>query len=458
MLLTLSTTYQPATDLGFLLHKHPAKVQSFEQSFGTAHIFYPEATKERCTVALLLDIDPIKLTRRGKESNFALQPYVNDRPYVASSFLSVAMVEVLKNALKGDCKGFEELVEIPLPLTATIASLPCRGGEGMVRNLFEPLGYQLELQTEPLDPNFPDWGQSHYITLTLKHTTQLYKLLRHLYVLIPVLDNDKHYWVDKYEVEKLLKRGEGWLAEHPEKELIAKRYLKHQGSLAKVALQRLEPELDQEEDNKESLAEERIGLHHQRLEAVMKILVESGATRVLDLGCGEGKLIKMLLKNKQFTEIVGVDISSMVLEKAKDRFDRLPERVGKRLRLMQGSLLYRDKRLADYDAAALVEVIEHLDPARLTEFEQVIFAHAKPKLVIVTTPNSEYNVMWEQLSAGKFRHSDHRFEWTREEFKVWAGQVAENYGYEVSISSLGEETSEYGAPSQMAVFKISKRI
>ena len=452
MLLTISTTYQPATDLGFLLHKHPAKVQSFGQSFGTAHVFYPEATRERCTVALLLDIDPIKLTRRGRESSFALQPYVNDRPYVASSFLSVAMVEVLKNALRGDCKGFEKLVETPLPLTATVASLPCRGGESMVRNLFEPLGYKLELQTELLDPNFPDWGQSRYITLTLTHTTQLYKLLRHLYVLIPVLDNDKHYWVDKYEVEKLLKRGEGWLAEHPEKELIARRYLKHQGSLAKAALQQLEPELDQDDDDKESLTEERIGLHNQRLEAVTKVLVESGATRVLDLGCGEGKLIKMLLKNKQFTEIVGVDISSVILEKAKDRFDRLPERVGKRLKLMQGSLLYKDKRLEGYDAAALVEVIEHLDPTRLPEFEQVIFAHAKPKLVIVTTPNSEYNVMWEQLSAGKFRHSDHRFEWTRAEFKAWAEQVAENYSYEVDISSLGEENSEYGAPSQMAVF------
>ncbi len=453
MLLTLSTTYQPATDLGFLLHKHPAKVQSFEQSFGTAYVFYPEATKERCTAALLLDIDPIKLTRRGRESSFALQPYVNDRPYVASSFLSVAMVKVLKNALKGDCKDFEELVETPLPLTATIASLPCRGGENVVRNLFEPLGYQLELQTETLDPKFPDWGQSHYITLTLKHNTQLYKLLRHLYILIPVLDNEKHYWVDEDEVEKLLKRGKGWLAEHPEKELIAKRYLKHKGSLAKAALRQLEPELTPKVEDKETLTEERIGLHNQRLETVTKVLVDSGATRVLDLGCGEGKLIKMLLKNKQFSEIVGVDISSVTLEKAKDRFDRLPERVSKRLKLMQGSLLYRDKRLAGYDAAALVEVIEHLDPARLPEFEQVIFAHARPKLVIVTTPNSEYNVMWEQLSAGKFRHSDHRFEWTRAEFKTWAEQVAESYNYEVSTSPLGEENSEYGAPSQMAVFE-----
>lgn len=452
MLLTVSTTYQPATHLGFLLHKHPAKVQSFPQNFGTVHIFYPEATKERCTAALLLDIDPIKLTRKGKGGGFALQPYVNDRPYVASSFLSVAMAQVLTNALKGECKDVEELVETPLPLEVTVASLPCRGGESIVRNLFEPLGYKLKIQTEPLDPKFPDWGQSRYITLTLEHTTQLYKLLRHLYILIPVLDNDKHYWVDEHEVEKLLKRGEGWLAEHPEKELIARRYLKYKGSLAKAVLMQLEPELSLEED-KESIVEECIGLHQQRLETVAKTLVESGASRVLDLGCGEGKLIKTLLKNKQFTEIVGVDISSVALEKAKDRFSRLPEHVSKRLKLMQGSLLYRDKRLENYDAAALIEVIEHLDLARLPEFEQVIFAHAKPKLVIVTTPNSEYNVMWEQLSAGKFRHSDHRFEWTRAEFKIWAEQVADTYDYEVSVLPLGEEDNKYGAPSQMAVFK-----
>ena len=184
MLLTLSTTYQPATNLGFLLHKHPAKVQSFKQTFGTAHVFYPEATQELCTAALLLDIDPIRLTRRGRESSFALQPYVNDRPYVASSFLSVAIVEVFRNALKGDCKGFEELVNTPLPLKANIASLPCRGGEKVLKSLFEPLGYQLEVAREPLDPEFPEWGQSRYVTLTLEHKLPLYKLLQHLYILI----------------------------------------------------------------------------------------------------------------------------------------------------------------------------------------------------------------------------------------------------------------------------------
>ena len=270
---------------------------------------------------------------------------------------------------------------------------------------------------------------------------------------MPVLDDDKHYWVGEDEVQKLLKRGEGWLAEHPERKLIAQRYLKHKGSLAKVVLRQLEPELTQEEVEK-PLPPEQLSLHQERLKAVFEVLKNKGVSRVLDLGCGEGRLIAMLLKDKQFSEIVGVDISSMALEKAKARFERLPELVLKRLNLMHGSLLYRDKRLKDYDGAALVEVIEHLDSSRLNEFEQVIFVHAKPRLVVITTPNSEYNVMWEQLTAGQFRHADHRFEWTRKEFETWAKQVAENHDYKVALSPLGEENSEHGAPSQMAVFEL----
>jgi 3' terminal RNA ribose 2'-O-methyltransferase Hen1 len=159
MLLTVTTTGTPgapATDLGFLLHKNPARVQSFELSFGRAHVFYPEASPERCTAALLLDVDPVGLVRRPGEA--ALAQYVSDRPYVASSFLSVAIGEVYGTALAGRSRERPDLVERALPLEASLAAVPCRGGEALLRRLFEPLGYTLAARRHPLDERFPEWG------------------------------------------------------------------------------------------------------------------------------------------------------------------------------------------------------------------------------------------------------------------------------------------------------------
>lgn len=273
MLLTITTTHQPATDLGYLLHKHPARLQSFGLAFGQAHVFYPEATDARCTAALLLEVDPIGLVRgRGATSD----QYVNDRPYVASSFLSVALAEVFRSALAGNCKDRPALVDQPLPLEATIAALPCRGGDEILERLFAPLGYRVASEGRPLDPRFPDWGESPYRTVTLSGTTRLRDLLAHLYVLIPVLDNEKHYYVGDDEVEKLLRRGEGWLGAHPERDLIARRYLKHQRSLTDEALARLVaaevPDPDAAEERhagEEEAAERRISLNEQRLGAVV---------------------------------------------------------------------------------------------------------------------------------------------------------------------------------------------
>jgi len=345
-----------------------------------------------------------------------------------------------------------------MPLEVTISSLPCFGGVTLLEKLFAPLGYELEVEQYPLDSVFPDWGESRYYTLTLRGNVKLQTLLQHLYVLIPVLDNDKHYWVGEDEISKLFDKAKEWLPQHPERKLITTRYLKHKRSLTKIALQQLmeaDSSAENEEDISESIKESKIGLHTQRLDRVFELLKESGAKRVLDLGCGEGKLLRLLLKEKQFTEILGIDVSYRVLEKAIGRLklDRLSEQDRSRLTLTQGSLLYRDVRLEGYDAAALVEVIEHLDPFRLAMFEETIFACAKPKTVIITTPNREYNAMWEDLPEGKFRHGDHRFEWTRAEFKAWADAVAQRYSYSVEIQPLGPEDELLGGPSQLALFQ-----
>ncbi|MDP9353246.1 MAG: 3' terminal RNA ribose 2'-O-methyltransferase Hen1, partial [Chloroflexota bacterium] len=240
MLLTITTTNQPATDLGYLLSKHPDRVQSFGLAFGKAHVFYPEATPERCTAALLLDVDPIGLVRGKPGSEGAsLEQYVNDRPYVASSLLSVALSDVFRSAMAGRSKEREALAQSPIPLQARLAVVPCRGGEAFLRRLFEPLGYAVSAERRPLDERFPEWGESPYFTVTLEATCRLSELLTHLYVLVPVLDDEKHYYVGDEEVEKLLRRGDGWLGAHPERELIVQRYLKHQKNLARTALSRL---------------------------------------------------------------------------------------------------------------------------------------------------------------------------------------------------------------------------
>jgi 3' terminal RNA ribose 2'-O-methyltransferase Hen1 len=464
MLLTITTTHTPATDLGYLLHKHPARVQTFSLAFGQAHVFYPEASEDRCACALLLDIDPVGLVRdrRGPSgAGRSLEQYVNDRPYVASSFLSVAIGQVFRSAMAGNAREKADLVDQPLPLTATLAVVPCRGGEALLRRLFEPLGYTVTAQPHPLDETFPSWGQSRYFTVTLEGNLRLRDVLTHLYVLIPVLDDDKHYWVGDDEVEKLLRRGEGWLAAHPERDLIATRYLRHERRLTREALDRLiadeGPDPDEQAEtkaNEEGRLEARVGLHDQRLGAVVAALKERGAHRVLDLGCGEGRLLQRLLDDPSFTEIVGLDVAHRALEIARRRlrYDRLPPARQARLTLLHGSLVYRDERLAGYDAAALVEVIEHLDAARLLACERMLFEHARPATVILTTPNIEYNVRFETLPAGRLRHRDHRFEWTRAEFRAWAVRVAAAHGYEARFLPVGPEDPVTGPPTQMGVF------
>jgi len=463
MLLTITTTHRPATDLGYLLHKHPGRFQSYDLSFGEAHVFYPEATDDRCAACLLLDVDPVGLVRGKGSAEGLLDQYVNDRPYVASSFLSVAVSQVYGSALQGRCKDRPELTTAPIPLSARLDVLPVRGGEKFLRAVFEPLGYAVECERHPLDDRFPEWGEGQYFSVAISKTTTLSELLTHLYVLVPVFDNQKHYFVGDDEMEKLLDKGEGWLGQHPEKEEIARRYLKSRPSLFRQALARLvveEQPAEAEGDERrpagaaEDALERPMSLHEQRIGTVMAAIRAARASRVLDLGCGEGKLLRELLKDKQFGEVVGMDVSIRSLETARDRLklDRMPEKQAARLKLIHGSLIYRDRRLEGYDAAAVVEVVEHLDPPRLAAFERAVFEFARPKTIVLTTPNREFNVTWENVGAEKLRHPDHRFEWTRQEFQSWAEGVAGRFGYAVRFLPVGPVDEVLGSPTQMGVF------
>jgi 3' terminal RNA ribose 2'-O-methyltransferase Hen1 len=456
MLLSLTNRGPNASDLGYLLHKNPANVHTSTLAFGEATVFYPDTPEEECTAVLLVEINPIDLVRSkgARQANWALGQYVNDRPFVASSFLSTAISRVLGTALNGTCQKHPELVDQELNLTARLPAFPAPGGQAQLERLFAPLGYEITCQSAPLDPNFPDWGQSNIHNVTLSKTCTLQSLLQHLFVLIPVFDRQKHYWVGEEEIEKLLTKGEDWLQDHPERDWIVTRYLKFQRGLTREALARLAPEPDEsdtEENTAEPEVEKKISLHSLRLDRVTEIVKSLTPASVLDLGCGEGKLLYRLLKKTSIPKITGMDVDSRSLEIAQEQLITRPSgKYDKRLTLLQGSLIYRDTRLADHDVTTLVEVIEHLDPPRLEALSRVVFECARPTHIIITTPNIEYNVLFEGMNPGQLRHRDHRFEWTRAEFEFWAHKVAKSHNYQVTFEPLGEEHPDHGAPSQLA--------
>jgi 2-polyprenyl-3-methyl-5-hydroxy-6-metoxy-1,4-benzoquinol methylase len=496
VLLTITSTAPPASDLGYLLHKHPDRAQVFDLPVGRAHVFYPEASALRCTAALLLEVDPIALVRGRRFSGagteaFSLAQYVNDRPYAASSMLAVALGKVYRTALAGRCDHRPELPERALALQIHVPALPCRGGAEIAERLFAPLGWQVAATPVPLDPEL-DWGASRYVDLTLTGELRLADALNQLYVLLPVLDDAKHYWVSPDEVDKLIRAGSGWLAGHPEQELITHRYLRHRRALVVTATERL-AELDDTDVLDTALLDTalldpavldpavpdtavldpavldtsvpdtavldpetppaRTSLAEQRRDAVLAVLRRTGATSVVDLGCGEGKLLRLLLDDPAYRRIVGVDVSHRSLEIAarRLRLEQLPDRARERITLHQSSLTYRDPKLAGFDAAVLMEVIEHVDPPRLGALEHTVFAAARPGSVLVTTPNVEYNVRFE-LPEGSTRHPDHRFEWTRAEFRDWAERVATGHGYAVHFEPVGPVDPELGPPTQLALF------
>ena len=339
----------------------------------------------------------------------------------------------------------------------------------------------------------PGWGDSPYVELRLTGRLRLADALNHLYVLLPVLDDAKHYWVGPDEVDKLVRAGGGWLAGHPDKDLISRRYLAHQGGLFRPALERLAPErlalerLAESDDVPAGAFDNAIPadadaafgpdgagpdgagpdgagpdgagpdgagqdpdplvpLAEQRRGAVLAALRAAGARRVADLGCGQGALTAALLADPVFTHVIAADVSARALDvtERRLRLDRMAERQRDRITLIQTSLTYTDRRLAGLDAAVLMEVIEHLDPSRLPALERTVFAEAAPGLVVVTTPNAEYNALYEFLPPGSMRHPDHRFEWTRAQFGGWAARVAAGHGYEVRLLPVGPEDPQAG--------------
>ncbi|MEZ6141737.1 MAG: 3' terminal RNA ribose 2'-O-methyltransferase Hen1 [Zavarzinella sp.] len=458
MHLTITVHMDNPGDLGYLLQKHPARVQQFQVSRAVlAHLFFSNQTATQITAHLVLDIDPILLVNMFRENPVGkevFENYVNDRPYVSSSLMSVAIAQVLGSALNGQCKQRPELVEQPFRLEAKLSTVPCRGGPDRVHELFAPLGYELELVQHLMDDNHPEYGVSPYVSITMRAVTTVRELLSHLYILIPVLDVRKHYWIGEDEIDKIKRHGAGWLENHPHYEQIVRRYLGNHTRLVNAAIESSESEEGTEErqDAPAEVQKDKLYLHDLRLDTITHHLQRLGIQRLVDMGCGEGKLLKRLLALPQITEVVGVDYSVRALTIAQKRCRHLVRSEANRLQLLQGSATFCDERLQGYDALVAVEVIEHLEPTQVGAFEAVTFRMTAPRHVLITTPNREYNQLYQQLPEGKLRHTDHRFEWTRGEFEQWVNRVSEQFGYTSEIHPIGPEDERVGAPSQMAIF------
>lgn len=462
MLLTISTSQQPVYDLGYLLHKHPDKFQTFELSFGEAYVFYPEVSESKMTVALMVDIDSIEFSnnRKFNWSGLSLGQYVNDRAFTCSSLLSVAISKVFGTAMAGNCKEKPDSVNSKKEFEVELSTVSYHGHEFLIDELFKPLGYSVEYTRLEYDKSFPQWGQSPFCHLKLKFNGTLQNLLRHLYILLPVLDNNKHYWVQEEEVHKLLSKGRGWLETHPQLALICNRYLKFQSHLIRKFWNELNEFSSKNVKPLKASNHSKVNkenLNSLRVQAITNVLRQFKCKRVIDIGCGDGKLIKSLLSIPFFTQIVGMDVSSVELGRAKKKinYSELPEIQLERVKFFQGSLLYKDTRLLGYDALCLIEVLEHIEPDRLKMVENRIFKEINSSLVIVTTPNKEFNVKYE-MKQNEFRHQDHRFEWDRDTFFQWCKKLSHTYDYQVNVSGVGQCDSKLGSPTQMAVF-VSKK-
>lgn len=481
MFISIEAAGERANELSYLLHKHPDKLQSFVLSTGTAHVFYPRYEEQVCKVVLVQELDTEALAKGAKKRRASsavedIRNYVNDRPYAANSITAQALTRVFSSAVNANATTRPELQEREWQLTIEIAALSPTTGPEVIHKLFAPLGWRIELDNIALNDANPQWGGSEYYNVTLKGSATLSQALRQVAALIPVIDDSKHYWVGEDEPAKLLRLGAGWLEEHPERKLVLRNSLAHQREL----IQSYE-ELARTSAATTGLAERAAGgsqlatsangsirgaqelpvapisasLWQERHEAVLGALEALGAHTVADVGCGEGKFLQRLVAQPRYSRILGSDVSAKSLERAalKINLTELSDDQRQRISLIHSSLNYRDDRLKGFEAIVLMEVIEHLETEWLEKLVQNTFGAAAPRAVIVTTPNQEYNSLYPSLSAGTMRHPDHRFEWTRAEFRSWAESVGENYGYVVDFQGIGPEDEEAGTATQMAIFR-----
>lgn len=446
MFLSISVPGPDATDLGFVLQKHPESVFRSEVSFGRVTGFYPRADADGCEFALVVEVDHVERVR-GVSWDAGSAGYIDPHPYAASSYLATAIPAALRSALNGKpARGPDEAAAARMAGLAArdwdlaVRVCPVPASERAVAELFGPVGFEVE--TKALRSGHP--MASPMLDVVLRGKMPVSRALSALYVLLPVTDGKKHYFYTEQEAEKLLSKGEGWLAVHPRREAIVQRYLGRSRQIAAAASERLGNAPKAGEVQPEKVPGPWSGSHALRHEAILRILGERGSRRIVDLGCSEGSLLEMICSMPLVEEAVGVDPSLSDLERA-------GKRCGPKGRVLQGSAIYVDSRLRGFDTVVMCEMIEHVDPSRVELVERAVFGTMRPDTVILTTPNRSFNEAF-GLPPGSFRHQDHRFEWTSTECSGWARRVAAQFGYSVEVTGVGGDHPEHGSISTLCVF------
>ena len=450
MLMTMSVEGPGATDLGYLMHKHPGRStpQSFEHAHGTAYVWYPQRSDERTTMALWLDASPRKMRRGGPgKGPGTLLEYVNASAYVAGGAFVQAMKDTLRSAINGECAARAELTERAWAMHCEVTAVKTDDAGALAKRMFGPLGYEVSIAEGE--------AAGRYGRVCLTHPEQTVAVaLRQLYVLLAAMDAGWERYVGETEVEVLTRRGGGWLETHPERTWIASRFLKRQKTLMDTALERLGGEETSEPRGHDPVPKMHESLQALRIETAARRVLEAGAKQIVDLGCGEGKLARRLAGDDAIEGVTAVDVSAKALSRARRNVAQHSARGAGKIRFAHAPIGVRGGAWSrGHDAAVLLETIEHIDPERIPEIEEAVFAGRGYRIVIVSTPNREYNALYEGLEPGKLRHRDHRFEWDRKEMEAWCQGIAARHRYEVSIEGIGDEDPVHGPPTQLAVFE-----
>ncbi|EGW40788.1 3' terminal RNA ribose 2'-O-methyltransferase Hen1 [Desulfosporosinus sp. OT] len=459
MQLAIKATGEGAKMLSFLLSKNPQNLYDRMEKGHRIRLTYTVFSDSEVEAVIFVTPDPVELVKNSPDT-YEITQYINDREFVVSSIFCSYIRSALGTALNGRPKDeYLDWAKHAFLLTIGFGPVATDLPDVAIKQLFEPLGYRIEIERGQAAYNFQLKERSSARFINLQGTLTVQNALKHLFVLIPVLDNYRHYFIDEREIEKLERYGEGWLADHPLKDLIIKRTLRFRELIDQVG-ENFDQADTNADTNNEALTPELelksqpvVRLNELRYQRVVKIVENLPAREsIVDFGAGEGKLSARLGFIPGVQEILAVEPTEKEQLRALKRFSeasRKDDFISPIL--IWGSLFYYDEQLRAKDVMILNEVIEHIDESRLPRVMDTILGSYKPQVLLITTPNVEYNTVY-QMDDQAVRHKDHRFEWTRSEFSEWTHTLARNYSYDVQLDGIGEEVEGYGHPSQIAIF------
>ncbi|HWO95040.1 MAG TPA: 3' terminal RNA ribose 2'-O-methyltransferase Hen1 [Bacillus sp. (in: firmicutes)] len=450
MQLSMKVVGEGAENLSRLLAKNPNNLYDREEKGNRTRLVFTSSNEREAEAVIFVTPDPVELVRNSP-GIFDITQYINDREFAVSSLFCSYIRTALGTALNGKPKEeFIEWVDHPFNMEVGFGPVASHLSDQTIRELFEPLGYLIEIERGEADYSFNLKQKSSARYLKLKGQITVQQALRHLFILIPVLDNYKHYFIDEKEIEKIQRYGEGWLDEHPLRSYIIEQSLRFKELINKVPIS--SSIVTENKVNDDVSAPPKIRLNEQRYQAIIdKVESLPLNQKVVDFGSGEGKLSVRLGMVPNVQEILAVEPSESSQLRALERFEKA---AGKDQFVcptpIWGSLFYYDERLRGKDIIILCEVIEHIDEFRLPNIMKTIFGEYRPNALIVTTPNHEYNAVYDMDE--NMRHADHRFEWTRGEFKDWCETWIAKFPYSMQLQGIGQEHEEYGFPTQMCTF------